>query len=77
FGYRIQNGRAEEISFKDALCTGADLVWMHLSTTAEHAQLWLRERAKLPDYVVDALTAQETRPRCEAFDDGAFLNLRG
>jgi zinc transporter len=77
FGYRIKGGRAEEISFKDALCDGADLVWMHLSTTADHAQLWLRERARLPEYIVDALTAQETRPRCEAVDEGAFLNLRG
>ncbi|MBI0475919.1 zinc transporter ZntB [Sphingomonas sp. MA1305] len=77
FGYRIIGGTAQEVPVKEALAPGADLVWVHLSTTAEHAQLWLRERAELPEYVVDALTAQETRPRCEAFDHGAFLNLRG
>ena len=33
--------------------------------------------AKLDDYLVDALTATETRPRCEQFGDGALLNLRG
>jgi zinc transporter len=50
---------------------------VHLSTTEARAQDWLREEAQLPEYLVEALTASETRPRCEAFDNGAFLNLRG
>ena len=77
FGFRITDGKAARIDVQDALGCTADLVWVHLSTTAEHAQTWLRDEAKLFDYVVDALTATETRPRCEAVGDGAFLNLRG
>jgi zinc transporter len=77
FGFRITNAQATRIEVKEALTCAADLIWVHLSTNAEHAQSWLRDDAKLQDYVVDALTATETRPRCEAIGDGAFLNLRG
>lgn len=77
FGYRITDGKAERVDVKAALGCTADLVWVHLSTTAEHAQTWLRDEVQLPEFVVDALTATETRPRCEAFGNGAFLNLRG
>ncbi len=77
FAFRIVDGEATRVDVKEALDYTTDLVWVHLSTTAEHAQTWLRDEAKLLDYVVDALTATETRPRCEAVGDGAFLNLRG
>ena len=77
FGYRITGGKAEKVSIKTALGCTADLVWAHLSTNDERAQTWLKGEAQLNEYVVDALTAAETRPRCEAFDHGALLNLRG
>ena len=41
------------------------------------SRAWLTGTARLPGYVVDALTAAETRPRLEAVADGALLNLRG
>ena len=31
----------------------------------------------MPDVVVDALLADESRPRCMAVDDGVLLNMRG
>ena len=77
FGYRINQGKAERVDVKEALTCDAELVWVHLSTNEEVAQRWLRERAKVSDYVVEALTATETRPRCDAFDNGALINLRG
>jgi len=78
FGYRIAaDGGATRVDVREALDGDAGLTWVHLSTTAEHAQAWLRDEAGLAEYVVDALTAAETRPRCEAFDHGALLNLRG
>ena len=77
FGYRIAAGKAERVEIKAALADGADLVWVHLSTTDEQAQAWLRDEAHLDEYVIDALTADETRPRCEKFEHGALLNLRG
>lgn len=77
FGYRINGRSAERVAVKQALADPADFVWVHLNTTEERAQIWLRDAAGLDDYVVDALTAMETRPRCEAFEQGALLNLRG
>ena len=77
FGYRIRDGQGEKVAVKEALSCPDAFAWVHLSTTAEHAQAWLRDEAKVPEYLVEALTAQETRPRCDAFDHGAFLNLRG
>ena len=77
FAYRIGDGVAESTAVNDAVSTDGAMVWVHLTTTAEQAQSWLESEAGLPDYIVDQLTAQETRPRCDAFDEGAFVNLRG
>lgn len=77
FAFQISDQAAQSIPVKGAVSGDAGMVWVHLTTTAEHAQNWLRNEARLPDYIVDPLTAQETRPRCDAFDEGAFVNLRG
>jgi len=77
FAYRVSGGKAGRVEIKQALASEADLVWVHLTTNNEQAQAWLVEEAKAPDYIVDALTATETRPRCDALGDGAFLNMRG
>jgi zinc transporter len=77
FGYRITDGRGERVRVENALGGTAQLLWVHLSTNNAEAQAWLRDEAKLDEYVVDALTADETRPRCEQFGAGALVNLRG
>lgn len=77
FAWRIDGSGATQVPVKGALSCGADFVWVHLSTTAEHAQAWLRDEARVTPIVIDALTAAETRPRCERMADGAFVNLRG
>lgn len=55
----------------------ARLVWIHLDQTDPATRPFLSEQLKLSDIVVNALTALETRPRCEAMGDGALINLRG
>lgn len=77
FGYRVENGEGERVPLRHILRCDAPLVWAHLTATTEHAQRWLRDEAQLETFVVDALTATETRPRCDALHDGALLNLRG
>lgn len=77
FAYRVAAGKAERLEIDHALNAPGDLVWVHLTTTNDHAQTWLTQSAIAPDYVVDALTTTESRPRCDALADGAFLNLRG
>jgi zinc transporter len=77
FAYHITGGQAEKVDLHQALDGRPDLLWTHLETTDERAQQWFRERAQLDDYVVEALTAAETRPRCDAVGEGAVINLRG
>lgn len=77
FGYRIEDGQAERVPLRHILRCEAPLIWAHLTATTEHAQAWLRDEARLESYVVDALTATETRPRCDALQAGALVNLRG
>lgn len=77
FAYRIHGDTAHKIEIKGALVHPDTMVWVHLTTTAEHARTWLRDEALLPDYIIEPLIALESRPRCDALDDGAFLNLRG
>ncbi|CAN5405653.1 zinc transporter ZntB [soil metagenome] len=76
FAYSV-GGKVEKLDFADVPKAAGGLVWTHLSTNDLRAQTWLKDRAKLDDYVVDALTATETRPRCDAFLDGALITLRG
>lgn len=61
-----------------ALANGAArLVWIHLDLISPETEPFLTDKLKLRDIVIGALTASETRPRCEAVDDGALINLRG
>jgi zinc transporter len=78
FAYHVDTaGKATRCDIKDALDVGDGLVWVHLSTNNEHAKSWLSDIAQLDESLVEALTATETRPRCEQIGDGALLNLRG
>jgi zinc transporter len=53
------------------------LLWLHLDRTAEETHHWLVNDAGLDPIVVDALIAEETRPRCAAIDSGMLVILRG
>lgn len=77
FAYRVADGKAERVDIAVAFDAPADLIWVHLASNSEETQNWLTSVAAAPDYVSDALTATESRPRCDALGDGAFLNLRG
>ena len=78
FAFHIAaDGLASEVPIGEALTGDAALTWVHLMTHADEARAWLTDTAGLDDYAVDALTATETRPRCEKVGEGALLNLRG
>jgi zinc transporter len=51
--------------------------WMHLDRSSERAREWLRSRSGLDPVVVDALLADETRPRVAPFGKGTLIILRG
>lgn len=54
------------------------LAWVHLNAKAPETRAWLKsEIGYLDDLIVDALLAEETRPRILEFDQGALMILRG
>lgn len=52
-------------------------VWVHLDAREADAVAWLGENGRLDSAPLAALTAIETRPRTETFEEGALVNLRG
>ncbi|UAK23584.1 zinc transporter ZntB [Sphingomonas nostoxanthinifaciens] len=55
----------------------AAFVWIHLDGNAPETLQWLQAHGGMPQTVVYALTAVETRPRSEGIAHGALINLRG
>ncbi len=77
--YRLDGkGSGEEIDWTGvrAWKPGDGLLWVHLDRSAQAAQDWLGESGLNP-LVVDALLADDTRPRSAVFENGVLVNLRG
>jgi zinc transporter len=79
FAYLDDGNTAETVPLANAACANgaARLVWIHLDQNDSATRPFLSEKLQLNHVVVNALTALETRPRCEAMGDGALINLRG
>lgn len=77
FAYLVEHGVARTVPMHEALASDADLAWVHLTTNDARARSWLGNNAGLSPYLVEALTAAETRPRSDGVGDGAVINLRG
>ena len=61
----------------EAMSSDQGPTWLHLDYTHEHVHQWLKEKSGLESIIVDALVADETRPRCEVIRDGLLICLRG
>ncbi len=53
------------------------LLWLHVNVADEPPSQWLRDSIGLAHFVVEALTADETRPRSLNVGDGLLTVLRG
>ena len=53
------------------------VLWVHIDVNDDASRLWLTEESGLEPSIVDALLADETRPRSYATDDGLLVVLRG
>ncbi|TMM52795.1 zinc transporter ZntB [Sulfitobacter sabulilitoris] len=61
---------------EDTALTGPGVYrWWHYDLSEPSLRDWAY--ASLPDIPAGALMQPETRPRCDRFDDGLILNLRG
>jgi len=75
-----QDGKGHEVDAAEACAareSPAIFVWVHLDGREKDTLQWLQDHGGMPGTVIYALTATETRPRSEAIDDGALINLRG
>lgn len=53
-------------------------LWLHISARSSSARQWLETEASLSDEtLLDALLAEDTRPRMQVREDGLLLILRG
>lgn len=74
------NGAATELHGDDITHTikSKDLAWVHLDMNHTGAREWLEnELTYLDQIIIDALLAEETRPRILEFEEGVLLILRG
>lgn len=53
------------------------VLWVHLDYTNPDDRQWLETASGLDPLVVEALLAEETRPRATGFEDGLLIALRG
>lgn len=54
------------------------LCWVHLDVNNSQTKKWLEQKVSYLDHlIIDALTAEETRPRVMEFDSGLLVILRG
>ena len=72
-------GGSREVSWAeiDAWSPPDGPLWMHLDYTDENAARWVRERSGLDELAVEALLADETRPRAASLGEGLLVTLRG
>lgn len=79
FGVHVDSeGRARDVTRGD-LGSGAPdtgFLWLHLDAESDGAARWMRESSDIDPITVNALLAEETRPRCEVHGDTLTLFLR-
>jgi zinc transporter len=77
FAYVVTRSGVRAADPHEAIRVRRGFVWIHLTSRDEDVQAWLRDVARLDRFTIDALTALETRPRCDQINGAAVLNLRG
>ncbi len=53
------------------------LLWVHLNYNAEETHQWLDQQTGFDPVSLEAMTAEETRPRCVVHGSGMLVILRG
>lgn len=72
-GATVLEGDAIAAKIKDDV-----LAWVHFDVSHSETRSWLeREAAYLDPYILDALLAEETRPRVTEYPEGFLVILRG
>lgn len=81
FSYKFdRKGTAEAVTAENIAkhLKSRDLAWVHLDALHPSTQGWLKENASyLDQFIINALTEEETRPRMMQINDGVLILLRG
>lgn len=80
YAYRLDGrGGGEPLDWHGLHVTEPDdrPLWVHLHRGAPESRDWLTATSGIDPLIVEALLAEETRPRCTALGNGVILNLRG
>lgn len=78
--YRIKtDGSAQAFGLGDSTNSRDDSgwVWLHFDVSGSHTRSWLESTSGLDAHAVDALLAEETRPRATSTTNGSLVILRG
>ena len=70
-------GAANPIALSEPLPSQGGPLWIHLDYTFDEAREWLEHLPDVPDTVVEALFAADTRPRAADVGGGLLIYLRG
>jgi len=54
-----------------------DIIWLHLDLNASCTSDWLLKHSDIDELMIEAMIADETRPRCTSTKKGFLLILRG
>ena len=79
--YTFHNGKAESLSgsaIAEQIKSTESLAWVHMDANHADTKSWLEKEAQYLDpFIIEALLADETRPRMTQVGDGVLLILRG
>lgn len=81
FSYKFDGNGGGELLFGDKISKelkNKNLAWVHLDASHPDTKSWLEAEVDyLDDIIINALLAEETRPRLTEFNNGAVVILRG
>jgi zinc transporter len=74
-----RQGGGQKISWPEVAAWQPDngLIWIHLDYSHPNTLRWLDEESGVDRIISKVLTSDESRPRCELFDQGLLAILRG
>ncbi|RBQ30452.1 zinc transporter ZntB [Arcobacter sp. FW59] len=79
-GFLIEkDGTAQELKYDnlDSVQRENKILWVHFDYTSKEAQDWITNNSNIDSIAVDALLADETRPRTVVLNDSLLIALRG
>lgn len=77
YALHVTDDSVNELEWQQSAPPERGYHWWLLERDHPDARAWLADQSQLPELVIDALLADDTRPRCTRVGDGLIVNLRG